>query len=433
MRTRSMLIWLTLALSTPAWNQTTQPLNPTDSLEQARSQLLADIIRQSRYTCVQNITRRFYESDSRTAPSCDDIVGTDASRNHSAKLAWIDRLQLDVAIADSREIHAWPGATKFSEEEIRELAGSGGPFGSGDFAAFIAGIFGGSATIKFEQTHVLNRRTLNEYAFEVPQTASHYAIATPVGTITTGYSGSFLLDPETSDLAELTVRTAELPFANACQAISAIRYQKASIHGQDVLMPSKTELRAIFRDGTEAIGVTSYSSCHEYASDTKLRFDVEDVAAKTIEPRATSTSPTKSLPQGLTFQCRIVTPLDSETSAGRMIEAVLRAPLVDQYGQTLAPVGARIHGRLVRFVEYKRPHNYFEADIRLDTIEINGVDVPLFAILVQPAEPPAGVEDFSAMAPRNVGAFYFPQKHLNVQQWDSMWLATMPEPTSTEK
>jgi hypothetical protein len=123
-----------------------------------------------------------------------------------------------------------------------------------------------------------------------------------------------------------------------------------------------------------------------------------------------------------------------------MIEAVLRTPIIDGDGQTLAPAGARIHGRLVRFIEYKRPRNYFEADIRLDTIEINGIDVALYAIPTHRTLPPGstGVQDaranrfsdFISWAPRNVGAFYFPQKHLNVRDSDSEWLTTAPQPSA---
>jgi hypothetical protein len=435
MHARSWLMLLGLIVSAPAWGQTPQPANPSDSLEQVRQKLLADITQQSRYTCVQNITRQFYESTSKAAQHCVDIVGASSSPNHSAKLISKDRLQLDVAIADNHEIHAWPGAAKFSEEEIRELAGNGGPFGSGDFAAFIAGIFGGSADIRFQQSQTLSSHALYEYSFEVPQNASNYAIATEAGTIATAYGGSFLIDPQTEDLVELTVRTAELPFTDACQAVSTIRYQRFAIHGKAVLVPTETDLRAIFRDSTEVDGVTSYSSCHEYASHTKLRFDVEDVSAKAVEAGAPTR---KSLPQGQMFQARIVTPFDAGTSAGQTIEAVLRTPLIDPDGNTLALPGTHIHGRLVRFIEYKHPHNYFEADIRLDAIELNGADVPLFATPAHPSEPPASTQlqdvranrfgDFAATAPRNIGAFYFPQKHLHVRDWDSEWLITIPEP-----
>lgn len=227
------------------------------------------------------------------------------------------------------------------------------------------------------------------------------------------------------------------PSTDACQAGSAIRYQRVAIRGQEVLIPSETELHAIYSDGTEVVGDTSYASCHEYASQTRLRFDVEDVSSKAVAPR---TPGMNSLAPGLAIQARIVTPIDSSTSAGQVIEAVPRAPLIDSVEQTLALPGTRIQGRLVRFIEYKRPHNYFEADIRLDAIQINGAGVEPFAIPTHPAQPPGstGVQDvrasrfsdFVAWAPRNVGAFYFSQKHLNVRDWDSEWLTTDPEPAT---
>ena len=153
---------------------------------------------------------------------------------------------------------------------FRELVANGGPFGSGDFAGFIVNIFGSSAAIRFEQSRTLNHHTLYEYGFEVPQNASNYAIETTNGPIATAYSGSFLIDPQTADLVELTVRTADLALPDACQAASSIRYQRVAIHGQDVLIPNETDLRAVFRDGTEAVGVTTHSTCHEYASHTRL-------------------------------------------------------------------------------------------------------------------------------------------------------------------
>src|SRR6185312_10207712 len=118
-----------------------------------------------------------------------------AARKHDPPLTSWDHLQLDVAIADNREIHSWPGAPKFAEDEIRGLVGNQGPFGSGDFAAFVVGIFGGAASVKFENRHTVEGRTLFEHTFAVAESASNYRIADSGGIAATAYSGSFLLDP----------------------------------------------------------------------------------------------------------------------------------------------------------------------------------------------------------------------------------------------
>ena len=151
-------------------------VNPSELLDRARPELLSKISRQSRYTCVQNIKRDLYGSDSKARHTCSDL---DAGSKRT--LIWSDRLELDVAIADNREIHSWPGASRFDEDEIRELVSNGGPFGSGDFGAFIIGIFGGSATVRYINSSMVGRRLVFEYAFDIPQSVSNYAIADPGG------------------------------------------------------------------------------------------------------------------------------------------------------------------------------------------------------------------------------------------------------------
>jgi hypothetical protein len=133
-----------------------------DLFQRVRSRLLDDMNRRPRYTCAQNIVRRDYGSDSKEPRSCTDIIASRAKRKHDPPLTSWDHLQLDVAIADNREIHSWPGAPNFEEDEIRELVGNGGPFGSGDFAGFIAGIFGGSAAVRFERQRSVGGRAFFE-------------------------------------------------------------------------------------------------------------------------------------------------------------------------------------------------------------------------------------------------------------------------------
>lgn len=424
---------LLVMLSALAMSQTPPGLtSPSSLLERARAKLMSDMSRQSRYTCVQNITRRFYDSRSKQRDNCANIAAQGKDQLSNERLVYSDRLQLDVAIADNHEIHSWPGASSFNEEEIREVVTNGGPFGSGDFAGFIVGIFGGSAEIKFIRSMAIKGRQVFEYAFDVPRDASTYAISYSGESVTTAYSGSFLLD-QGGDLIQLSVRTAELAdVSNACIATSEIRYQRIALHAQDVLVPHETELRTIFSDRSQTVSTTSYSNCHEYTARSLIRFDMADAApAKTTsrsEKAVASKKQTTVLPTGLLFQCKIVTPLDSETQAGGVIQAVLSTPLVGQNGEILAPLGSRIRGRLVRLAHYTSPDKYFEADVRLDTIEVNGNEVQLYAVPAH-ADTRTRVSDFASTAPRNVGAFFFDGKHLSVRQWDSTWLITVPTPS----
>lgn len=225
---------------------------PLDLLQRARSRLLSDMNRQVRYTCTQNIVRRFFRSDSKEPANCTHVVAGGADGKHDVSLTSWDHVALDVAIADNREIHAWHGAPKFAEEEIRELIGNGA-FGSGDLAAFIVGVFGSATTVDFQKLRRVNGHDFLEYKFEVPESVSNYKIAHWGRAIAIGYRGTFLLD-QSADLVELVVRTAELPIeTQACQAVSKIEYQRINIHGGEALMPRETNLSAIFRDGEEAL------------------------------------------------------------------------------------------------------------------------------------------------------------------------------------
>ena len=436
-----------IILSAFVSGQTAPQPDPIALLQRVRTRLLADAGRMPRYTCLQNITRHFYRTNSTEPQSCAAILAKRAQRKHDPPPTSWDRLQLDVAIADDREIHSWPDAPRFNEEEIRKLV-SNGPFGSGDFSAFVAGIFGGGSTIKFEGAHAVNGRTLFEYTFAVTNNASRYQIATAGATLITAYDGSFLLDPQSADLAQLSVRTAELPEAtNACQAISEIEYGRIDIHGRQVMIPDQTDLRIVYRDGREAVATTSYSSCHEYTSKAILRFDAEPVAVSaSAHPAITAaaTQPSSPFPAGLTFNCRIVTPIDSDTPAGRPIEAILRSPLRGKDKAILAPRGARIRGRLVRLADHKSALDYFEVGVRLESVEGNGAELPLYATLENQPPPPVNpfarrfnvfagdvrsemVADFPTAPPRNVGVFFFVREELHLKPFDSAWITTSAE------
>src|SRR6185437_8771957 len=47
--------------------------NPSELLDRGRAELMSEISRQSRYTCVQDIKRDFYDSDSKAPHTCSDV------------------------------------------------------------------------------------------------------------------------------------------------------------------------------------------------------------------------------------------------------------------------------------------------------------------------------------------------------------------------
>lgn len=428
--------YLLFALVSRAQEVTSQT-SPAIVLQRARARSLEDMGRVPRYTCRQDIARRFYASESSSGQSCSSILGKRDKRKHDPELTSLDHFQLDVAVADHREVYSWQGTpfTQPGEREIRQTL-AGGPFGTGDFSGFVNEIFGGSATILFHAERTVQGRTLLEYTFSVAQGSSHYHVQTFAAPVITAYDGSFLLDPETSDLVGLTVRTAELPqISRACQATSEIEYQRLDIRGREVLIPRQTNLRLTYQNGREATAVTSYSSCREFSSTSVIRFDdpiPDDTNKPTEKMSAQPDTPTTSpFVPGTQFECQIVTPIDTETPAGIPIEGILRSPLRDRDKNVIAARGDRVSGRLLRLTEHKTPVRYFEVAMRLESVEVNGVGLPLYAVSAPTPFPlwfliPTGgiLIPYDLPGPRlpNTGIFLFQATRLQLHGWNSSWV-----------
>src|SRR5581483_1967111 len=122
--------------------------DPDVVLEQVRTKLRTMTQRIPHYTCVQTIERRYYTHAAASAPSCDQIAADRKMGRTKLHLFATDRLRLEVAVADGREIVAWPGAGKFDTRRMDELVGEG-PTGTGAFGGHLVDIFSNTGT-KFE-------------------------------------------------------------------------------------------------------------------------------------------------------------------------------------------------------------------------------------------------------------------------------------------
>jgi hypothetical protein len=439
-----LLGWLFVATSAFCQSPELRP-DPTTLFQQVSGHLLQDVKQLPRYTCLQGIERQFYHARYREKDACAGIISKFEARKHELPLTSWDRLHLDVTVADNREVHSWPGTSEFNEDEIRELVRNG-PFGGGDFGPFITAVFGDAAVVKFQGERLVEGRPVFEYSYAIPTGVSQYQVETPSGPAVTAYGGSFFLDPQTADIVRLIVRTAVLPGSSgACLALSEVEYSRMNIHSRQLLIPHQTRLHLIYGDGKEAVCVTSYSSCHEYASEAVLHFDIANPSPGTASaqpsPLVKALLLAEGFPKGLTFACRMVTAIDSgAASAGDAVEGFLRSPIRDRSGVVLASPGSRLRGRLVRVAEYMEYPEYFEVGIRLESIEIDGVPVPLSATLVNPTPAPEhkltgyhvgvlldmNLPDTPSPLPSNVGAFFFMGTRFHLNHWDADWITVSP-------
>lgn len=413
---------------------------PIATLQRTKDRLLADLDRMPRYTCVQTVTRTYYDARAGAhGSSCSALIAARSTRKHALPAFGWDRLRLEVAWVAGNNVYSWVGEPRFADDNLEKLAGEG-PLGSGDFGALLREILL-QATLDFEREQFIDGKHLLEYSYNMPVEKSTYRVKTSDGRDPIAYSGTLLLDPETQDLVSLSIRIANLPHSSsACMATTEISYGRTSIHGRLVLIPRETYLDVLSVTGTESISETSFTNCREYA--TSVRFLDNSIGSTRPETvMSTGDAPTP-LPAGLEFDARIITPIDSDTAAaGDPIEAVLRSPIRGNNKTVLAPAGAHIHGRLTDVRWRSKPLAKYELTVRFESVEIEGRNVA-FSALLEPPHPQVLTGTFSTSGliplksndPFIGSTFSFPQEqHLRVKNLDARWVTVQSRAAAEEK
>ncbi len=115
-----------------------------------------------------------------------------------------------------------------------------GAITTGEFATFLSEIFrGDDARFTYNGDTVLDGRTLSEFGFRVSYENSHYTFGNGQRRVITGYDGTFLIDPESTDLVQLAVRTSQLPSeTGACYASTTLDYVRVRLRGITFFSPA---------------------------------------------------------------------------------------------------------------------------------------------------------------------------------------------------
>lgn len=427
---------------------------PEGVLRSTAQRLVADLDRMPRYTCVQTITRSYYRPIAQ-GRSCAVLMKEYQKHPEKHESRGWDRLRLEVAIAGGDNVYSWVGAPRFDSDAFEQLAGRG-PLSSGDFGPFLSSILN-RGTIAFTKEETAGGRRLFQYSYDLPLERSRYMVKEGEKWVPTAYSGTLMLDPESNDIANLTVRTAELPEKNLdCQANSEVEYGRTQIHDRMVLIPRQTSLITIVRDGSETESRTVYSSCREYASKSRLFIDPSsvsstagaidkatglpgppassnsksskpDAADSASDPTNSTATPSGFFPSGLHFRARVITPIDSDTAAaGDAIEAVLRTAIVNKNKRVLAPAGAILHGRVMSMEQHYDRLSSIWLSIQFESIQVNGRSVPFSAapdpghnFEINAVSNPWGSTS-GALDPDAIG-FAFYTQHLRLTKFDWDW------------
>jgi hypothetical protein len=334
-----------------------------------------------KYTCLETIERSYYSQPTRkmgtdvmTSAPQSSCKGREFDREDELILTAEDRLRLEVAVADGKEIDSWAAADRFDSRSIHDMV-STGPTSTGAFGTLLVDIFENpGAHYAFLGKKTAGSREVFGYSFDVPLGASNYLVKVANGWRKTAYRGTFEIDAASAELSRLVTETADLaPETQACRYRTATDYHYAPIGDGQYLIPIKSALDGLFPNGTDHSAMV-FSDCHEYGavSSLILEGDVPRSAAE-VAPKAA-----QPLQPGLQLTLALVSPIDTRTAAaGDSVSAkvtkAVRAPGSDEI---LVAQGAVAHGRILQ-MRHEIASAQFLISIHFDTLEQNGAMGPL--------------------------------------------------------
>jgi hypothetical protein len=335
--------------------------------------------------CTQTINRSVYEPNTEVNSKANTNVNTNVNKDQSGQacdhlpnthLTIQDRLRLDVAMTSTGEMYSWANARQFSDRGLLDLV-QDGAIATGSYGNLLNAIFRGAAP-SFTP-HGPHGHGLEEFAFRVPYEKSGYTHGDREHRFIAGYSGTFLVDTTSGDLAQLTVRTDPLPpDTGSCYSTTTLSYARVRLKDDAFLLPTESHLTIFGRDGSKSENRTVFSGCHEFRGETSVKFDNPPNPPE--PPRADPPSKPLVIPPGLPFSIVLTEEIKIATAAtGDIIHAKLTTPIEDSTG-VLVPADATVTARLVRLREYYNNPSGVSLAFELRTVEVGGVTVDLTAL-----------------------------------------------------
>ena len=348
--------------------------DPAEVLDSVRAKIRAAMKHLPKYACLQTVDRTYYAPPAVRpgGTSCDQLSADKGKSLKPLRVNAADRLRIEVAQGMDKEIHSWPGASRFDLTEIDQIVDNG-PFATGSFGGYLGDIFDNDS-VQFDyrgESRRDNKRVL-VFGFAVAPEVSHYEVRTGDSWVTTAYSGTFEVEADSVEISRVTIQTTELPEESGlCEATSTLDYEYFRIGEGSFLLPRQNQLRLILRDGNETNNSVVFSGCREFRVRSKLRFDnpIDKLEVATAPGR-----PRSPLPSGLGVDLRLNAPIDTDTSAaGDVVSATLvHAVHAFRTDEILIPAGAVVHGRISRIEHHFSPAEYWLIGFAFESVEFNG-------------------------------------------------------------
>lgn len=205
------------------------------------------------YTCLETIER------SRRTPPLD--------------FQTLDTIRLEVSSVAGKEMFARPGAHSFENQDVTALV-TNGLIGSGMFASLARNLFvEDKGTPRYKGKENLGGHAALRYNFRLAPAESGFKVQANNRWEPLAFTGSFWFDDVSFDLVRVEAFGDRLPVElNVDQAVIRTSYARVHIGNSDALLPKRSELTVTYLSGMTNRNVIEFSSCREYASDSRISF-----------------------------------------------------------------------------------------------------------------------------------------------------------------
>ena len=357
--------------------------DPVEVLRRATQKVLASARSIPNYTCVETVSRDYFEPVAATLPRACSVLLEQRQHPTLDMALWqysTDRLRLDVTMAAGGEIYSWSGAKRFENAGIDRVVRSG-PISTGSFGGYLMSVFEGEVKkFNFNGPRTIGNRILIEYSFHVAQADSNYSVKVRDhdSWAIVAYSGTFLVDPQTADVVRMTIVTEDVPpAAGSCQTTAIMDFAWIQLGDGRFLLPKRSSQHFVFPSVQETENTTEFSNCREFRGESSISFGDHPVADDVAN---ISSAKALFLPGGLALSLTLTTSIQTDTAAaGDSFSARLVDSLRDEKGKILAPKGTVVEGHLTLVQSYFKPPEV-QVMLRPEALRIQGAKVALSAM-----------------------------------------------------
>lgn len=301
--------------------------------------------------------------------TCVETINREERKYARHGIQHVDTVNVEVAVANDREVYSWPGAKEFEDRDAGEIVG-GGLMSTGGFRSAIKSVLiNNGSTIRFHgNEEILGRRAIR-WDYTIPYNLSRWDVQIEGRSGRVSEAGSFWADAETLELLRLETVAHDIPPELRVTNIrETFDYARVRVRSRDLLLPQSIETSVTKQNGVENRNQIELSHCREFGAAAELSFN------RSSTPPDKPASPVNELqlPVGLEISIRVVQVIDSKTATvGDGITAVIYAPV--RYHRTvLIPKGALLQSRIRRLERQLTPWPYYLVGLEFTDIEFPG-------------------------------------------------------------